>query len=300
MKMVESTMPLVSIIVPTFNSARTIEVALQAIRQQTYPNIETIVVDNYSADNTREIARKYGAKVYQAGPERASQDNYGVKEANGEFVFITGSDMIIDRDYIEQAVAKCIGERHDAIYASVITEGDGFWANVKGLERLTYIGDDFFESARFFRRKVFLDLGGYDESLVLNADDYDMQHRLDMAGYRTGRITAVERHTDEPTSLRQLAQKSYYYAKFAKSYMIKYPAHATKQLFPIRLPFIRHIDVLLKDPAHFIGLIVFKVVQYSAAFCGFVVSLLSKEQLDQSMHQKIYGARAEDENLRDE
>jgi GT2 family glycosyltransferase len=143
-------------------------------------------------------------------------------------------------------------------------------------------------------------LGGHDESLVLNADDYDMQHRLNMAGYRTGRITAVERHTDEPTSLGQLAQKSYYYAKFAKSYIRKYPAHATKQLFPIRLPFIRHIDVLLKDPVHFIGLIVFKVVQYSAAFCGFVVSLLSKEQLDQSMHQKIYGARAEDENLRDE
>ena len=110
----------------------------------------------------------------------------------------------------------------------------------------------------------------------------------------------MERHTDEPTSLRQLAQKSYYYAKFAKRYIGRYPAHATRQLFPIRLPFIRHIDILLKDPVHFLGLIAFKVVQYSAAFCGFIVSLVSKEQLDQSMHQRIYGAGAEDENLRDE
>lgn len=284
-------LPLVSVIIPTFNSYETIEMTLKSIKEQTYPNIEIIIVDNFSRDNTREIAERYGAKVYLCGPERAAQDNYGVKKARGKFVFITGGDMIIDQDYIEQAVAKCIREGCDAIYASVITEGDCFWAKVKGLERLTYIGDNFIESARFFRRKVFLNLGGYDESLVLNADDYDMQHRLDLAGYKTGRITAVERHTGETTSLRQLALKSYYYAKFAPRYMKKYPSHATKQLFPVRLAFIRHINILFRNPVHFIGFIVFKTVQYSAALCGFVAGWVGKKQIDYKMHQRIYGGK---------
>ena len=282
--------PLVSVIIPTLNSSKTIEMTLKSIKEQTYPNIEIIVVDNFSRDNTREIAERYGAKVYLCGLERAAQDNYGVKKALGKFVFITGGDMIIDQDYIAQAVTKCIREGCDAIYASVITEGDCFWAKVKGMERLTYIGDNFSESARFFRRKVFLDLGGYDESLVLNADDYDMQHRLNLTGHKTGRITAVERHTGEPTSLRQVALKSYYYAKFAPRYMKKYPSHSTKQLFPVRLAFIRHIDILLRNPIYFMGFIVFKTIQYLAGLCGFVSGLVvSKKQIDHRMHQRIYG-----------
>lgn len=284
--------PLVSIIVPTFNSARTIEATLQSIKWQTYPNIETIVVDNYSADNTTEIAQKYGAKVYQVGPERASQDNYGVKEANGEFVFITGSDMIIDQDYIEQAVRKCIEEGYDAVYASVITDGDGFWTRVKALERLTYIGDDFFESARFYGKDVFVSLGGYDEELV--GVEEDMQHRLNVAGYKTGRISALEKHTDEAASLKEVVQKAYYYSRFVKKYIGRYPIHSAKQLFPIRLAFIRHIGLLLKDPIHFAGLIIYKSVQYSAALCGLMVSLVSKEQRDSKIHQKLYGAKSDD------
>jgi glycosyltransferase involved in cell wall biosynthesis len=281
--------PLVSIIVPTFNSAKTLEATLKSISCQTYPNIETIVVDNHSTDDTREIARRHGAKVYLKGPERAAQDNHGVKKAHGKYVFITGGDMIIDKDYVMQAVKKCEEEGYDAIYASVLTKGESFWQRVKGLERKTYVGDNFIESARFFRREVFLNLGGYDESLVLNADDYDMQHRLDLARYKTARITAVEWHTDEPTSLKQLALKSYYYAEFASRYMKKYPSHATKQLFPVRLAFIRHINILFCDPLYFIGFIIFKIVQYSAGLCGFIAGWASKEQINYKMHQRIYG-----------
>jgi glycosyltransferase involved in cell wall biosynthesis len=51
--------PLVSIIIPTKNSARTLAACLESCRSQTYENIEIIVVDNFSSDMTPEIAKQY-------------------------------------------------------------------------------------------------------------------------------------------------------------------------------------------------------------------------------------------------
>ena len=69
--------PLVSIVVPTRNSASTLEVCLESIRKQRYPRIEVLVVDNYSADETSMIVEEFGMKSLFRGPERSSQRNYG-------------------------------------------------------------------------------------------------------------------------------------------------------------------------------------------------------------------------------
>ena len=55
--------PLVSVIIPTYNSSRTLEKCLESIKNQTYKNIEIIVVDNNSTDNTKEIAKKFADKA---------------------------------------------------------------------------------------------------------------------------------------------------------------------------------------------------------------------------------------------
>ncbi|MEM4731518.1 MAG: glycosyltransferase [Candidatus Aenigmatarchaeota archaeon] len=67
--------PLVTIIVPTFNSEKTLQLCLESIRKQTYKNIEVIVVDNYSTDSTVSVAKKYDAKVIQVRGERARAKN---------------------------------------------------------------------------------------------------------------------------------------------------------------------------------------------------------------------------------
>jgi glycosyltransferase involved in cell wall biosynthesis len=56
--------PLVSVIIPTYNSSRTLKKSLESIKNQTYENIEIIVVDNNSKDNTKDIALEYTDKVY--------------------------------------------------------------------------------------------------------------------------------------------------------------------------------------------------------------------------------------------
>ena len=65
--------PLVSVIIPTKNSSKTLTQCLDSIKNQDYENIEIIVVDNHSKDNTLEIAKCYTNTVYTFSPERSSK-----------------------------------------------------------------------------------------------------------------------------------------------------------------------------------------------------------------------------------
>jgi glycosyltransferase involved in cell wall biosynthesis len=280
--------PLVSTITPVLNGEKYIAENLKSIQGQTYPNIESIVVDNFSTDRTIEIAKGMGVTVYQKGPERASQDNYGVQMAHGKYVFITGCDMVLDKDYIEQCVRCCEEGGYDAVYASVKSKTANFWSKVKGLERDMYIGDDFIESARFFKRDVFLGLGGFDTTLVINADDYDMQRKLNEAGYKTGRITATELHIDEIDSIKEVFLKSFYYGMNSWEYIRRQKGYAVKQLFPVRKAFFRNFKMLISHPLLALGFLMFKVVQYSSASAGLLFGVFGIKKVSQAFHRSIY------------
>src|ERR687894_2265889 len=75
---------LVSVVVPTRNAGRTIEVCLRSIRAQTWPALELIVVDNGSSDATWAVARRHADLALRGGPERSAQRNLGIAHAAGE------------------------------------------------------------------------------------------------------------------------------------------------------------------------------------------------------------------------
>lgn len=238
------------------------------------------MVDNFSKDNTVHIAKRYGASTFQIGNERASQLNFGVAESRGEYIFETGSDMVSDPTYIEEAIKKC-EEGYDAIYSSVISkEKENYWWQVKAFERRLYVGCDTVEASHFFRRKAFNAVGGYDTGLISVEEDF--QHRLDKGKYRTGRIKARETHLHEAQTLKEVAQKSQYYGVFIKSYLIKYPIKGFLYLFPVRWAYIKNIHLLILNPDFTVGLIILKIVQYWYGIKGLFTSLGSK------LHERIY------------
>ena len=63
--------PLVSIVIPTLNCPENLKECLESIKNQTYSNIEVIVVDGHSTDNTPGMARNFGADVYSFGPKQS-------------------------------------------------------------------------------------------------------------------------------------------------------------------------------------------------------------------------------------
>lgn len=106
-------LPLISVIIPTYNEERNITTCLEAIFRQDYPHdrLEIIVVDNNSTDRTKEMAKKYTDKVYNKGPERSAQRNFGVNKAQGKYILYLDADMILSENVVSECVGKCEKER---------------------------------------------------------------------------------------------------------------------------------------------------------------------------------------------
>lgn len=87
--------PLVSVIIPCYNSAAHITDAINSVFAQDYPNIEVIVVDDGSTDNSIDILRQFGDKIVvqqQANQGPAAARNAGMRLAKGEFIAFIDSD----------------------------------------------------------------------------------------------------------------------------------------------------------------------------------------------------------------
>jgi glycosyltransferase involved in cell wall biosynthesis len=97
--------PLVSIVIPTRNSSRTIEECLSAIQKQSYQNIETIIVDSKSTDDTREIATTRGCKVISTDWKLLGARYLGCKAAVGDYILMLDSDHVLIRDTVERSLS---------------------------------------------------------------------------------------------------------------------------------------------------------------------------------------------------
>ena len=123
-------MPRVSVIIPTYNSARFISSAVSSVLGQSYKDYEIIIVDDGSADATREVTAKFGNKVlylYQSNAGPAAARNLGLSRATGEFVAYLDADDLWYPQKLEKQVAflsahKSYGIVHSDI--DVIDEND--------------------------------------------------------------------------------------------------------------------------------------------------------------------------------
>lgn len=273
--------PKVSVIVPTLNSAKFLESCLKSIRKQTYKNIELIVVDNNSIDKTKEIAKKFADKVFNKGPERSAQRNFGVNCSSGDYVLIIDSDMVLSRKVIESCLAKTQADEN--IKGIIIPEesfGEGFWAECKKLERSFYLDVDWIEAPRFFERDVFLKTGGFDEEMV-SGEDWDLSQRIKKEG-RIRRINDFIYHNEGKVSLSQTIKKKFYYAKEFKNYADKNKnsSQLKKQTGIISRYklFFSQPKKLFKNPLLGMGMLFMKTCEFGFGGAGILYSKLKKRR----------------------
>lgn len=287
------TNPLVSVVVPTRNSASSLDRALGAISSQNYKNIEILVIDNNSSDKTKGVALKYTDKVFNFGPERTAQVNFGIKKSSGKYIYYTGSDVETSKDMIVKAVAKCEEEGSDAVYTNVVTKikNPNVWQAVRALERTLYEYEPGMSAARFFRKDVFEKLGGYDEKLGGVSDDLEFQYRLDEAGYKTAFIDQFENNFGEYDSLGIIIKRALYYGWLLDRTFKKHPEHSKKQYSPVRKEFKNKI-VLYNDKKLFFFFIVYKFSQYLFGGIGLVLSRLTKsnKRIEKYFFRLNYGS----------
>lgn len=263
-----------TVVIPTRNSARTLDVCLSSVRSQTYGTIEVVVVDNRSTDETQQIALAHGARFIPKNSERSAARNEGAKRAKGEYVAFIDSDMELESMVVQECVRVARGG-YDAIIIPEVSMGTGFWAQCRSLEKLCYIGDDDIEAPRFFSRDAFLREGGYDERIV-GGEDWDLAARIQHSGEVVGRIEPHITHHEGRIELDGLIRKKYYYGLSVPVYHRK--GSVGWQLLPLRPAFMRQWRKLIANPRHAVGLAVLKGIEFIAGGMGYLVGAFSGNQ----------------------
>lgn len=102
------TNPLITIIIPVYNTSAYLPNCLESIVNQTHQNLEIIIIDDGSTDDSYKIAKKYAQKdsrvklVYQKNSGQSAARNRGIKLATGKYINFIDSDDLIAKDFIEK------------------------------------------------------------------------------------------------------------------------------------------------------------------------------------------------------
>lgn len=196
-----SSRPLVSAIIPTYNRAHIVCEAIESVLAQTYPNVETIVVDDGSIDGTLEVLQRYGDRiriVSQKNSGPACARNRGVAASNGSLIAFLDSDDIwlpsklerqvslLDKAGAEVPCCLCniLMRWQDREFASFDrawlrpNSDEGVWVNVDEILATRFV---LFNQGVVIRREVWAKIGGFDENMRF-MEDYDLPLRLSLEG----------------------------------------------------------------------------------------------------------------------
>lgn len=174
----------VSIITPCYNSAKTIRQTIESVLNQTYNNIEYIVVDGGSTDNTINIINEYiplfhGRLRYVSQKDNGIYDamNKGIKMSHGQIIGIINSDDYYEIDAVESIVSKFDSKKMQVIYGYMnIIRNNGtkkvlIIPHTKLKERMIN------HSTCFVSRKIYQKYGLFNIHFKIAAD-YDLMLRL--------------------------------------------------------------------------------------------------------------------------
>lgn len=196
-------MPRVSIIIPTYNSAKFLPATLESVFQQTFQDYEIILIDDGSTDNTREVLVPYQSRIrylYQENQERSAARNYGLLLAQGELIAFLDSDDLWLPHKLERQV-QVMNEHPEVILAfsqaryidpvGNPTAFCGEWLDgkpVKDIEIRSFF-EDFAQgnvvygggSTALVRKEVIEKAGGFDPAIT-HGEDWDLWWRISTLG----------------------------------------------------------------------------------------------------------------------
>jgi hypothetical protein len=204
-------MPETSVIIVNFNGKHFLTDCFQAIENQTFKEIEVILVDNNSTDGSKEIIKEIQNKfsftlkcIFLDKNTGFTGGNIeGFKQATGDYILLLNPDTIADPHWIEQLIEAANNNPEVGIFASKLinystdlidSAGDGYSTSLKGFKRgegqpNTHFND--FEyvfgacaGACLYRREMLDEIGFFDEDFFLIHEDTDLNFRAQLIGWK--------------------------------------------------------------------------------------------------------------------
>lgn len=270
---------LVSVNIATLNSAGTLAECLESVKRQSYQDIEIIIMDSYSKDNTLDIARSYGAKIVFA-PTLASARKAGAQASSGEYIFILDSDQVLDSNVIPECVRACEEEGYDGVtlYEKSLITQNTFVEKVIAYDKEIFHSlhdDDPVRGTaipRFFRASYFKRVE-FEKNPPITFEHTIIHHKIVQMGARIKFVDAYIWHHETPT-IREVARKFFRYGYY---YI---PAYRFDKRLAIHhsLPRRTYFHYrALKNPLLFLGLFYVYLVKAFSALAGAATYLVRRK-----------------------
>lgn len=241
----------ISIILPVYNQANTIQQCLETLVAQTYAPKEIIVVNDGSVDQTMARLMEYpkikSIRILDiANSGRSAARNIGAQESRGSIIAFAEGDAEYDPTYLAEGLKFFTDPKIGAAYVQhQAYHRNGWIAEAVWLEReILFKGYKPF-SAWFYRKDIFTALGGFDESLDC-AEDQDLARRLRMVGWQIGFEPRVLWWHREPDSLAEVIRRSFWRGRHKTHFYKKYPTD---------VPILKLLLTILGFASLFFGLI---------------------------------------------
>ena len=171
----------ISIITACFNAQDTIEETIRSVAKQTYDNIEYIIVDGSSTDNTLQIIENYRdmINILISEPDSGVYNamNKGIKVATGDLLFFLNADDIFINELVVQQFAEFAESNNTGLLLGDIIlldkyDGRVYHEKQSLIDNIQLLKSTIFHPATFFRKEVFERFGRYSEENKI-ASDYE-------------------------------------------------------------------------------------------------------------------------------
>jgi glycosyltransferase involved in cell wall biosynthesis len=182
--------PLVSIVTPSYNQGHFIRATIESVLNQNYPNVEYIIMDGGSTDETASVVRDYASRLTFVSEKDRGQShaiNKGFRMARGSILAWLNSDDL----YLPGSIRAAV-DGFDRNPDAGAVYGEGYLIDYSGekctrfpctepfnLWKLTYLSDYILQQTVYFRRDVLDEVGGVDEDLHYTMD-WDLLIRIGM------------------------------------------------------------------------------------------------------------------------
>ncbi len=231
----EQTAPMVSIIIPCFNQGKYLRESIGSALAQSYPNVEVVLVNDGSTDNSAEVAGDYPTIVYLSQPNRgvAEARNLGFGASKGEFVQFLDADDRVTRTSVETHL-RCFDAHPEAGFVVGEIEwideinqctGRGGWPllQVNHYEEILKVNHVANTVAVMFRRAVLETVGGFN-GFFSPAEDYEMlvrSARRFSSAHHAEVVAQYRRHTTNTSRRGRLMLRATNRVMVAERFYVK-------------------------------------------------------------------------------
>lgn len=224
------TLPRITILVPAYNEELVIESSLHSLLELDYPNMEIIVIDDGSTDDTARVVRRVAEQnrfhrilvISQSNAGKASALNTGIKHASGEYILTVDADSRLEADALLHGLAYFSDNEVGAVggFVEVINK-DRLLTAFQQLEYLVSLNFVRRALSHFgavvivpgpvglFRREALASAGGYSEDAELFAEDADVTVRLLAEGWKVKGCRRMVARTEAPETVFALLRQRY-------------------------------------------------------------------------------------------